>query len=157
MKTEEKELEILENQYNKAVDQWQRVRRQEDLKQGKLSGPDALKAQREMGLDNLREVDNHGLMIDSIGENIKSANKNLVNVNVELDNQGQQMDRIQDHVLQTENQVKMTGKIMTKMETRAKGVQILAFLAVILCGLLDVVLVVFIIYKFFFKKNEKEN
>ena len=49
-----------------------------------------------MGLDNLREVDNQGLMIDSIGQNIKSTNKNLVNINVELDNQGQQMDRIQD-------------------------------------------------------------
>ena len=153
LKTEEKDLEILENRYNKALDYWKRKRAQEDLKQGKLTGPDALKVQREMGLDNLREVDNQGLMIESIGENIKSANRNLVNINVELDNQGQQMDRIQNHVLGAENQVKQAGKIMTKMETKAKCVQILAFIAVIACGLLDVVLVVFIIYKMFFKNK----
>ena len=153
LKTEEKDLEILENQYNKYLDHWKRKRAQEDLKQGKLTGADALKVQREMGLDNLREVDNQGLIIESAGENIKIANRNLKNVNVELDNQGQQMDRIQDHVLETENQVKKTGKIMTRMETRAKCVQILAFIAVILCGLLDVVLVIFIIYKMFFKNK----
>ena len=141
LKTEEKELDILENQYNKSVEQWKRLKRIEDLKEGKLTGADAQQAKREMQLDNLKEVDNQGLMIDSIHNNIKSANNNLVNINTELDNQGQRIDRIEGHVLETENQVKKTGKIMTKLENRAKCIQFLAFFAVIILGLLDVALI----------------
>ena len=106
-----------------------------------------MKAQREMGLDNIKEVDNQGLMINSIGENIKGANANLTNINNELQNQGEQMNRIQDHTNEIDSQVKQTGKIMTKMEGRAKCIQILAFLAVILVGLADVGLAIAYIIK----------
>ena len=97
----------------------------------------------------MKEVDNQGLMIDSIGENIKTANINLTNINNELQNQGEQMNRIQEKTLETENQVKQTGKIMTKMEGRAKCIQILTFLSVILFGLLDVAMLIFGLVKKF--------
>ena len=61
-------------------------RREQDLIEGKLTGADALKAQREIGLENMKEVDNQGLIVDSIGENIKTANVNLTNINNELQN-----------------------------------------------------------------------
>ena len=149
LKSEEKDLEILEKKYNSQAEIWGRKRKQEDLINGKLSGADALKAQREMGLDNLKEVDNQGLIIDSIGENIKTANANLVNINNELQNQGEQMNRIQQKTNETESQVKQTAKIMTRMEGRAKCIQIIAFIAVIVCGLFDIFWIIFLIVKRF--------
>ena len=149
LKSEEKDLEILEKKYNSQAEIWGRKRNQEDLINGKLSGADALKAQKEMGLQNLKEVDNQGLIIDSIGENIKSANVNLVNVNNELKNQGEQMNRIQEKTHETESQVKQTAKIMTKMERRAKGIQIVTFIAVIVCGLFDIFWLIFLIVRKF--------
>ena len=147
LKSYEKDLRIYEGKYQNQVQYWEKKRRQEDLVRGNLTGADAMKAQREMGLDNIKEVDNQGLMINSIGENIKGANANLTNINNELQNQGEQMNRIQDHTNEIDSQVKQTGKIMTKMEGRAKCIQILAFLAVILVGLADVGLAVAYIIK----------
>lgn len=149
LRSDEKDLEIYQKKYQNLVTYWQKKRMQEDLVSGNLTGSNAIKAQREMGLDNIKEVDNQGLIIDSIGENIKSANANLVNVNNELQNQGEQINRIQQNNNEIDSQVKQTGKIMTKMEGRAKCVQILAFMAVILMGIADVGLVVVLIVKMF--------
>ena len=149
LKIEIGDLDIYEKRYKTQKLFWEKKRREEDLRSGKLTGADAIKAQREIGLDNVKEVDNQGLMIDSIGENIKTANINLTNINNELQNQGEQMNRIQEKTLETENQVKQTGKIMTKMEGRAKCIQILTFLAIILFCLLDITLLVFGLVKKF--------
>lgn len=149
LKSEEKDLKIYENKYKNLVDYWEKKRRQEELISGNLTGANAIKAQRELALENQKEVDNQGLIIDSIGENIKNANVNLVNINNELQNQGEQMNRIQEKTLETENQVKQTGKIMTRMEGRAKCIQILTFLAVFIFGLFDVVLVTFLLIRKF--------
>ena len=149
LKSEEKDLKIYENKYKNLVDYWEKKRRQEELISGNLTGANAIKAQRELALENQKEVDNQGLIIDSIGENIKNANVNLVNINNELQNQGEQMNRIQEKTLETENQVKQTGKIMTRMEVRAKCIQILTFLAVFIFGLFDVVLVTFLLIRKF--------
>ena len=151
LKIEIGDLDIYEKRYKTQKLFWEKKRREEDLRSGKLTGADAIKAQREIGLDNVKEVDNQGLMIDSIGENIKNANINLTNINNELQNQGEQMNRIQEKTLETENQVKQTGKIMTKMEGRAKCIQILTFLSVILFGLLDVAMLIFGLVKKFGK------
>ena len=156
LRSDEKDLEIYQKKYQNLVTYWQKKRMQEDLVSGNLTGSNAIKAQREMGLDNIKEVDNQGLIIDSIGENIKSANANLVNVNNELQNQGEQINRIQQNNNEIDSQVKQTGKIMTKMEGRAKCVQILAFMAVILMGIADVGLVVVLIVKMF-GWNKKNN
>ena len=151
LKIEIGDLDIYEKRYKTQKLFWEKKRREEDLRSGKLTGADAIKAQREIGLDNVKEVDNQGLMIDSIEENIKTANINLTNINNELQNQGEQMNRIQEKTLETENQVKQTGKIMTKMEGRAKCIQILTFLSVILFGLLDVAMLIFGLVKKFGK------
>ena len=149
LNSEKTELQIIEKKLATKIEYWDRKRKQEDLINGKLTGADALKTQREMGLDNLKEVDNQGLIIDSIGENIKTANANLVNINAELNNQGQQMNRIQEKTHETESQVKQTAKIMTKMERRAKCIQIIAFIAIIICGLFDIFWLIFLIVRKF--------
>ena len=156
LKSDEKDLEIYQKKYQNQLQYWEKKRMQEDLIKGNLTGSDAIKAQREMGLENVKEVDNQGLIIDSIGENIKGANANLVNINNELQNQGEQINRIQQNNNEIDSQVKQTGKIMTKMEGRAKCVQILAFMAVILMGLADVGLVVVLLVKIFGPKKENK-
>ena len=147
LKSYDKDLEIYENKFNAQKEKWIKKRREQDLIEGKLTGADALKAQREIGLENMKEVDNQGLIIDSIGEKVKSANVNLINVNNELQNQGEQMNRIQEKTLETESQVKQTNKIMTKMEGRAKCIQIVTFMAVIVFGLFDIVWTIFLLVR----------
>ena len=151
LKSDEQELKVLQTKYKKQLDKWERERNRQKLISGELTGADALKAQREMGLDNIKEVDNQGLIIDSIGENIKGANANLVNVNNELQDQGEQMNRIQEKTLETETQVKQTGKIMVRMEGTAKCIQIITFIAVVVLGLFDIVWIVFLIIRYFKK------
>ena len=155
-RAEEKDLRIYENHYREKVEMWKSVRAKQDLMEGKLTGADALKAAREVGLDNIKETDNQGLMIESIAENVKGANQNLTNINAGLNEQGEQMNRIQKTTLETESQVKQTGKIMTRMEGRAKCIQIITFLAVVLFGLFDIFWIVFLcIKKFYWDKKKK--
>jgi DNA repair exonuclease SbcCD ATPase subunit len=155
-RAEEKDLRIYENHYREKVEMWKSVRAKQDLMEGKLTGADALKAAREIGLDNIKETDNQGLMIESIAENVKGANQNLTNINAGLNEQGEQMNRIQKTTLETESQVKQTGKIMTRMEGRAKCIQIITFLAVVLFGLFDIFWIVFLcIKKFYWDKKKK--
>jgi DNA repair exonuclease SbcCD ATPase subunit len=155
-RAEEKDLRIYENHYREKVEMWKSARAKQDLMEGKLTGADALKAAREIGLDNIKETDNQGLMIESIAENVKGANQNLTNINAGLNEQGEQMNRIQKTTLETESQVKQTGKIMTRMEGRAKCIQIITFLAVVLFGLFDIFWIVFLcIKKFYWDKKKK--
>ena len=154
-RAEEKDLRIYENHYREKVEMWKSVRAKQDLMEGKLTGADALKAAREIGLDNIKETDNQGLMIESIAENVKGANQNLTNINAGLNEQGEQMNRIQKTTLETESQVKQTGKIMTRMEGRAKCIQIITFLAVVLFGLFDIFWIVFLCIKKFYWDKKK--
>ena len=149
LKSELYDLEIYKNNLNKLKNNWRLKENIEKLKNGELEGADAEEAKRAENLDHMKQVDNQGLIVDSIANNIKDANNNLGNINAELNNQGQQIDSIQKKTNEIENQVNKTGKVMTRIEGRAKCIQILAFMAVILCGLFDVVSLVFLIKKKF--------
>ena len=149
LKSELNDLEIHTNNLNKLKDNWRIKENIEKLKNGELEGADAEEAKRAENLDHMKQVDNQGLIVDSIANNIKDANNNLGNINAELNNQGQQIDSIQKKTNEIENQVNKAGKVMTRIEGRAKCIQILAFLAVILCGLFDAVSLGFLIKKKF--------
>ena len=122
------------------------------LKEGKLTGSDKIKTERDMLMGQHKETDYQGEIIDSIASNIKGANANLVGINTELKNQGDQMNRIQDHALNAEDEVKKTEKIMTKMERRQKCMKIIGGLAVVVFGIFDVFWLIFFIIK---KINKK--
>ena len=149
LKSELNDLEIYSNNLNKLKENWRIKENIEKLKNGELEGADAEEAKRAENLDHMKQVDNQGLIVDSIANNIKDANNNLGNINAELNNQGQQIDSIQKKTNEIENQVNKAGKVMTRIEGRAKCIQILAFLAVILCGLFDAVSLGFLIKKKF--------
>ena len=74
------------NEKEKKLDQLKRVSKFYD---GELEGVERMKTEREILLDNQRNVDNQGLMIDSIQKNVRDAGTNLQNINTELDSQGQ--------------------------------------------------------------------
>lgn len=141
------DLEIILNLINRKKEAIKRKYNIELLKNGELTGADKIKTERDMIMDQHKETDFQGNMIDSIASNIKGANNNLVNINTELKNQGEQMNRIQEKTLETESQVKQTGKIMTKMEGRAKCIQIITCFAVVIFGLFDVVWIVFLLLR----------
>ena len=119
------------------------------LKNGELTGADKIKTERDMIMDQHKQIDFQGDMIDSIGSNIKSANNNLTNMNTEIKNQGEQMNRIQDHVANAESEVKQTEKIMTRMERRQKCMQIVGGCSVVILGIFDAFWLVFWLIKRF--------
>ena len=112
-----------------------------------LEGADKMKAERNILLENQKKVDVHGLMIKSIQENVKSAGTNLQNINNELDSQGEKMDRIHEKVIDTENEVKQTAHILNRMERRNVCMKILAWITIIVLGLLDIAWIIFLIIK----------
>ena len=145
------DLEIISNLLNRKKEAIKKKYNIELLKGGELSGADKIKTERDMIMDQHKETDYQGNMIDSIASNIKSANNNLVNINTELKNQGEQMNRIQDHVANAESEVKQTEKIMTGMERRQKCMKIVGGCAVVILGIFDVFWLVFWLIKYFGK------
>ena len=143
------DLEIILNLINRKKEAIKRKYNIELLKNGELTGADKIKTERDMIMDQHKETDFQGNMIDSIASNIKGANNNLVNINKELKNQGEQMNRIQDHVANAESEVKQTEKIMTRMERRQKCMKIVGGFAVVILGIFDVVWLIFWLIKHF--------
>ena len=146
------DLEIILNLINRKKEAIKRKYNIELLKNGELTGADKIKTERDMIMDQHKETDFQGNMIDSIASNVKSANNNLVNINTELKNQGEQMNRIQDHVANAESEVKQTEKIMTRMERRQKCMKIVGGFAVVILGIFDLVWLIFWVIKFLGKK-----
>ena len=146
------DLDIARNKLNQKKNIWKNAKNIELLKEGKLTGSDKIKTERDMLMGQHKETDYQGEIIDSIASNIKGANTNLVGINTELKNQGEQMNRIQDHALNAEAEVKQTEKIMTKMERRQKCMKIIGGLAVVVFGIFDVFWLIFFIIK---KINKK--
>ncbi len=116
---------------------------------GELEGAEKMKAEREILLENQKNVDNQGLIIDSIQKNVKAVGNNLTNINKELKNQDEKMDRIQEKVIETEDEIKKTSKIMSKMERRRACMKALTLIAIIVFGLFDITLLVYFLIKKF--------
>ena len=116
---------------------------------GNLEGVEKKKAEREILLDQHKEIDNQGELIDSIHNNVKVAGSNLNNINTELDNQGERMERIHDVVLNTNQKVKKTGKVLSTMERRSKCMKVVALFAIVLLAIVDAGSIAYVCYKKF--------
>ena len=142
------DLEIAKNKLNEKKNKWKTQYNIELLKEGKLTGADKIKTERDMILDQHKETDYQGNIIDNIASNIKDTNRNLEGINTELKEQGEQMNRIHDNAMQAETEVKQTEKIMTKMERRQKCMKVVGGMAIVVVGLFDIVwLIYWIIYQ----------
>ena len=148
------DLEIAKNKLNEKKNKWKNQYNIELLKEGKLTGADKIKTERQMILDQHKETDSQGNVIDSIASNIKDTNRNLEGVNTELKSQGEQMNRIQDKNTHIDSEVKQVNKIMSKIEGKAKCIQILTFCSVFFMGIADIGLIIaLILIKFVFQNN----
>lgn len=112
------------------------------------TGSDKIKAERNAILEQHRETDIQGDIINNIGENIKGANQNLTNFNTEIKRQGEQMNRIHNTALEADADVKRTGEIMSKMERRQLCMKILGTIATFLFGIFDVALLIYYLARF---------
>ena len=145
-------LDIAKNKLNEKKNRWKTQYNIELLKEGKLTGAEKIKTQRNMILEQHKETDYQGNIIDSIASNIKDTNRNLEGINTELKGQGDQMNRIHDHAMNADTQVKQTEKIMTKMERRQKWMKVIGGIAVVIFGIFDIVWLIFWIIRRFTKK-----
>ena len=144
-----KEIEKNERILEKKKYELKRLTQNDDLFAGRLTGADLYEAQNKVLLDQHKEIDNHGVTIEAIGENIKNANANLLNINNELNEQGEQIDRIDNKVHETEAITKQTNAIINRMTTRQKCVKYLSFIAIIVFGIFDVFWIIFSLYRYF--------
>ena len=146
LKTIQNDLKKVKKKMNEKEDKLGKLKRMSKFYDGELEGADKMKAERDIMLDAHKNIDNQGLIIDSIQENVKAVGQNLTNINTELDSQGQKMERIQEKVLETEDQVKNTGKVMGKMERRHNCMKIITVIAIITFGLFDIAWIGFCLY-----------
>ena len=154
------EFNIQKNNYNKKKDAARSAHSKELLMQGKLTGVERKKAQRDMALDQVKEVDEQGLMLNSIHDNVKGANENLTNMNVEVKKQGEQIDRIGDKVITIDKSVKKTGETMGEIERRNCCRKCSLVMGIVVLFLINIIMVSLILAKFFgwgplFTKKEK--
>ena len=146
LKTIQNDLKKFKKKLNEKEDKLDKLKNISKFYDGELEGADKMKAERDIMLEAHKDVDNQGLIIDSIQENVKAVGQNLSNINTELNSQGQKMDRIQEKVLGTEDEIKRTGKIMGKMEKRQNCMKILTVIAIIVFALFDFAWVGFLLY-----------
>ena len=102
------DFDIIKNSFNKKKEEARQAASQELLMQGKLSGVERKKAERDMALDLNKEVDEQGLMLDSIHKNVLGANENLEVMNEEAKNQGEIINRVGEKVITIDSKVKKT-------------------------------------------------
>lgn len=143
------ELSVLKNNFNKKKDEARSAHSKELLKQGKLTGVERKKAQRDMAIDQVKEVDEQGLMLDSVHDYVKGANKDLENMNVEVKEQGEQIKRIDDQVITIDQKVKKTGNVMSEIERRNCCRKCSLVLAIILLFLINIIMAFLILARYF--------
>ena len=147
IKNDKNDFELLKNEFQKKEDEWLKKKREKDYYNRDLNETDSKKAQKEIVLDQHKQIDNQGIIIESIAENVKGANENLKNVNAELNDQNEQIDRIQEKTYDTEKTVVQTGKVFSGMERRAKCMQYLMCITVFVLGIFDAFWIVFSILR----------
>ena len=152
LKTIKNDMNKYKKRINEKEEKLAKLKRISKYYEGELEGAEKKKAEREILLENQKQVDNQGLIIDSIQENVKAVGTNLNNINTELDSQGQKINRIQDKVIETENEIKKTSRVMGKIERRHNCMKILSLIFLIIFGLFDVAWIVFLIILKFRKK-----
>ena len=141
------DFDIIKNKFNKKKDEVMTAHNQELLMQGKLRGVEKKKAERDMALDQIKQIDEHELIIDGISDNIKGANTNLANMNVEAKKQREQIVNIGDKVVQMDQTVKKTGEVFDGVEKRVFCRKFMLWLGIVILLLANIVMVFLILAK----------
>ena len=149
IETLENDAENDEDFFFKKKDDVRSAHAKELLMEGKLTGVEQKKAQRDMALDNVKEVDEQGLLIDSIHSNIKGANSNFSNMSEEAKKQGEKLDNTGDIVLTMETSVKKIEKTFGEMDRKIICRKCIVWFTIIGITLANIVFVWLILAKRF--------
>ena len=136
------DLDIAKNKLNSKKNSWQTNYNLELLKEGKLSGYDKKKAERDIIIDQHKETDFQGELIKGIGESIKGSNQNMENINADLKKQGEQIINLQGTTTGISGKVSNTERVMTKIERRQVCGKVIGAIAIIVVGLADIAILV---------------
>ena len=136
------DLDIAKNKLNSKKNSWQTNYNLEMLKEGKLSGYDKKKAERDIIIDQHKETDYQGDLIKGIGEHIKGSNQNMENINAELKQQGEQIINLQGTTTGISGKVSNTERVMTKIERRQVCGKVIGAIAIIVVGLADIAILI---------------
>ena len=136
------DLDIAKNKLNSKKNSWQTNYNLEMLNEGKLSGYDKKKVERDIIIDQHKETDFQGDIIKGIGEQIKGSNQNMENINAELKQQGEQIINLQGTTTGITGKVSNTERVMTKIERRQVCGKVIGAIAIIVVGLADIAILV---------------
>ena len=100
-----------------------------------------------MALDQVKQVDKHGLLIEDTANQVNNAVNNLQEINTEINRQGQQIDQIQGTVNNAQSKVKKTDKDIRQMISSQRCMKCALCTLVVLLVLLDAVFGIYLLVK----------
>jgi hypothetical protein len=143
------DYELRLKELNKIDSEFIRKNNEQKLLNGELKGIEAKKVERDMVLDQVKQVDKHGLLIEDTANQVNSAVNNLQEINVEINRQGQQINQISNTVDNAQSKVKKTDKDIRQMISSQRCMKCALCFLLILLLILDLT---YLIYKLV-KKN----
>ena len=132
---------------NKKDSDFTKKSNEQKLLNGELKGVEAKKATRDMALDQVKQVDKHGLLIKDTANQVNNAVNNLQEINTEINRQGQQIDQIQDTVNNAQTKVKKTDKDIRQMISSQRCMKCALCTLVVLLVLLDAIFGIYLLVK----------
>ena len=143
------DYELRLKELNKIDSEFIRKNNEQKLLNGELKGIEAKKVERDIVLDQVKQVDKHGLLIKDTANQVNSAVNNLQEINVEINRQGQQINQISNTVDNAQLKVKKTDKDIRQMISSQRCMKCALCFLLILLLILDLT---YLIYKLV-KKN----
>ena len=121
------------------------------LKQGKLTGMDKIKTEKNELENQIGEIEDQGRLINYIGKDIREANRNINEAAITVKDQDNRINNVTDKV--DNNQVKMgqAEAIENQMIRIAKCQRCALYSLIIILFIADIILSIVLIYKNFHK------
>ena len=141
------DYELRLKELNKKDSEFTKKSNEQKLLNGELKGVEAKKATRDMALDQVKQVDKHGLLIEDTANQVNNAVNNLQEINTEINRQGQQIDQIHSTVNNAQTKVKKTDKDIRQMISSQRCMKCALCTLVVLLILLDAIFGIYLLVK----------
>ena len=141
------DYELRLKELNKKDSEFTKKSNEQKLLNGELTGVEAKKATRNMALDQVKQVDKHGLLIQDTANQVNNAVNNLQEINTEINRQGQQIDQIHSTVNNAQTKVKKTDKDIRQMISSQRCMKCALCTLVVLLVLLDAIFGIYLLVK----------
>jgi hypothetical protein len=141
------DYELRLKELNKKDSDFIKKNNEQKLLNGELTGVEAKKATRNMALDQVKQVDKHGLLIEDTANQVNNAVNNLQEINTEINRQGQQIDQIHSTVNNAQTKVKKTDKDIRQMISSQRCMKCALCTLVVLLVLLDAIFGIYLLVK----------